>query len=186
MGGFGGDGDDAGAGAGAYGHDDEDPAAAMEAHAAAGSREEEDEREEDVEGLRFGKGFTNVQFLSNVEVSLLLQRWSKNVGKGGDDVVDRTLAYVQKFGAPGVNPDAAVQLREKMSQLLFDLEEPETGTTVKIPLHPYQIVALWNLNPSDVAAANHLVPMLRSKFKEEDVQTMLTTISRSTARMMGT
>ncbi len=54
------------------------------------------------------------------------------------------------------------------------------------PLPHLQIVALWNLNPSDVAAANHLVPMLRSKFKEEDVQTMLTTISRSTARMMGT
>ena len=55
------------------------------------------------------------------------------------------------------------------------------GSCLPLP----QVVALWNLNPPDVEAAMQLVPMLK-RFKDSQVQTMLSTIARAAARMTGT
>ena len=52
---------------------------------------------------------------------------------------------------------------------------------VKVALHPYQVVALANLNPSTVGAARSLIPSLAA-FGDDEIAQALLLLRRASAK----
>lgn len=94
------------------------------------------------------------------------------------------MAYAGDFsGAVDAKDRTAV---DDLYNTLHSLEYVHTSVDdpsniTKMKLHPFQLASLMNLNPPNVLAARSLCPSL-SSFSDDEIEDILTTLRRSTAR----
>ena len=66
----------------------------------------------------------------------------------------------------------------------ISFERIEDGATTRVKLHQFEIASLSNLVPDNVEEATTLIPSLQSRFRESEIDEILTIVSSTTANMM--
>ena len=59
------------------------------------------------------------------------------------------------------------------------------GRPVEVRLEEFEIACLSNLNPEDPEEAIALIPSLQTRFREDEIEEILSIVSRTTARMFS-
>lgn len=118
---------------------------------------------EDLEALKFGPDFSSAACLSNSEVAILLSHRQKQLeidtGEAElNSVLLKTLEYVQRF-SHYKNEDAVREVRRLLKSKHF---------------HEYEMAALTNLCPAKAEEAKSLIPSLRERYDDDELQTVLT------------
>ncbi|KAG5176449.1 HRDC-like protein [Tribonema minus] len=131
---------------------------------------------ENVNTLKFGPGFEEIQCLTHTEVYQILTSKTHDVQR--TQAYTKTIEHVKRFGTADDEKHAiTTELRQALETFERDTDQ---GTET---LHSYEIVSLCNLMQADstVDEAIALIPSLSRKFKEEDIEALLDIIRKANA-----
>jgi RNA polymerase Rpb4 len=147
-------------------------------------------QEENVSTLSFGKEFQGAVFLSNTAAAVILDavQQTKYSSKGlrPPEVYAKALAYAKantgaiKSNDPHLIDDLFFALRALSFERSVNVDD---SSKKLIKLHEYEVTSLVNLSPSSISAARSLIPSLE-RFTDDEVNEILTTLRRSTAKTM--
>lgn len=97
------------------------------------------------------------------------------------DAFNKTLAYAKRFSGytDTLSDSSSIHaLREELYNKSFVTIDNEGGVQER-KLHPFEIVAMLNLEPEDYDEAVALIPSLQHKFDEKEIEEVLSLIATS-------
>ncbi|KAG6609764.1 RNA polymerase II [Phytophthora cinnamomi] len=138
----------------------------------------------DAAALNLGDDFEDDVCLSNAEVAIILEKQKANYleqKKTFTSAFKKTESYVLRFTGtsdPVVNQASVIELREALQSIWFEHDEEVHR------LEEFEIACLSNLNPEGVEEAVTLIPSLPKHFTDNEIEEILSLISRMTAKML--
>jgi len=147
--------------------------------------------DENVAELSFGKEFTDIQIISNSQVSVFLQHTAAEAAQNDEelnDVYRKSQKYVDRFNAmknPEKNEQELAHELENLQEALITFRK-ETDVGSELQLHACEVASLMNLVATDtvVDEAKALIPSL-SKFPDAAIDEILDLIKTTMLRIIS-